>query len=103
VSFALVTRHNSIRVLCSLLLTVKTLELGSVMDSDTATGISKKTRTLFVGRFFAEHTGIEVRWQHDSHFYVQGDYGVFFAGPFLQQSGRPHNLNYASMWTGFKF
>jgi hypothetical protein len=28
---------------------------------------------------------------------------VFFAGPFLQQSGHPHNLNYASMWIGFKF
>ena len=27
----------------------------------------------------------------------------FFPSPFLQQSGHPHNLNYASMWIGFKF
>jgi hypothetical protein len=54
-------------------------------------------------RFVGHRPGIEVRWQRDSHFYVQGDYGVFFAGPFLQQSGHPHNLNYASMWIGYKF
>jgi hypothetical protein len=34
---------------------------------------------------------------------VQMDYGVFFAGQFLQQSGRPQNLNYGSLWIGFKF
>jgi len=54
-------------------------------------------------RFVGHRPGIEVRWQHDTHFYLQMDYGVFFAGQFLEQSGRPHNLNYGSLWTGFKF
>jgi hypothetical protein len=54
-------------------------------------------------RFVGHRPGIEVRWQRDTHFYVQGDYGVFFAGPFLQQNGHPHNLNYGSMWIGYKF
>jgi len=54
-------------------------------------------------RFVGHRPGIEIRWQRDSHFYIQGDYGVFFAGPFLQQSGHPHNLNYTSMWIGYKF
>lgn len=54
-------------------------------------------------RFVGHRPGLEVRWQRDAHFYIQADYGVFFAGPFLRQSGRSHNLNYTSMWTGFKF
>ena len=54
-------------------------------------------------RFVGHRPGIEVRWQRDVHFYMQADYGVFFAGPFLRESGRPHNLNYTSFWTGFKF
>ncbi len=54
-------------------------------------------------RFVGHRPGLEVRWQRDAHFYVQADYGVFFAGPFLRKSGRPHNLNYTSFWTGFKF
>jgi hypothetical protein len=28
-------------------------------------------------RFVGHRPGIEIRWQRDSHFYVQGDYGVF--------------------------
>jgi hypothetical protein len=72
-------------------------------------GIYNVPGNLFVpagssqARFVGHRPGIEVRWQCNSHFYVQGDYGVFFAGPFLQQSARPHNLNYASMWIGYKF
>lgn len=54
-------------------------------------------------RFVGHRPGIEARWQRDSHFYVQADYGVFYAGPFLRESGRPHNLNYTSFWTGYKF
>ena len=54
-------------------------------------------------RFVGHRPGIQARWQRDSHFYVQADYGVFYAGPFLRESGRPHNLNYTSFWTGYKF
>jgi hypothetical protein len=28
--------------------------------------------------------GLEARWQIGRHAYLQTDYGVFFAGPFLQ-------------------
>ena len=55
------------------------------------------------GRFVGHRPGVEVRWQRDRHFYVQADYGIFFAGPFLRESGRTHNLNYTSFWTGYKF
>jgi hypothetical protein len=54
-------------------------------------------------RFAGHRPGMEIRWQRDAHFYLQADYGVFFAGPFQRESGRPHNLNYTSFWTGYKF
>jgi hypothetical protein len=54
-------------------------------------------------RFVGHRPGIEARWQIDRHAYIQGDYGVFFAGPFLRQSGDGHNLNYLSFWVGYKF
>lgn len=54
-------------------------------------------------RFVGHRPGIQARWQRDSHFYFQADYGVFYAGPFLRESERPHNLNYTSFWTGYKF
>ncbi len=54
-------------------------------------------------RLVGNRPGIEVRWQRDSHFYLQADYGIFYAGPFLRESGHPQNLNYGSFWTGFKF
>jgi len=54
-------------------------------------------------RFVGNRPGIEARWQRDSHFYVQADYGVFYAGAFLRESGRSHNLNYTSFWTGYNF
>lgn len=54
-------------------------------------------------RFVGHRPGIEVRWQIDRHAYLQADYGVFFAGPFPRQSGHRGNLNYASVWLGYKF
>jgi hypothetical protein len=54
-------------------------------------------------RFVGHRPGVEARWQVDRHAYVQGDYGVFFAGPFLRQSGNERNLNYLSFWVGYKF
>ena len=54
-------------------------------------------------RFVGHRPGVETRWQIDRHSYLQADYGVFFAGPFLRQSGGSHNLNYASAWVGYKF
>jgi len=54
-------------------------------------------------RFVGHRPGMEVRWQIDRHTYLQGDYGVFFAGPFLRESGRTGNLNFASIWLGYKF
>ncbi len=54
-------------------------------------------------RFVGHRPGMELRWQRDAHFYMQADYGVFYAGPFLRESGHAHNLNYTSFWTGFKF
>jgi hypothetical protein len=54
-------------------------------------------------RFVGHRPGMEVRWQIDRHAYLQADYGVFFAGPFLRQSGHNKNLNYTSFWIGYKF
>lgn len=54
-------------------------------------------------RFVGHRPGVETRWQIDRHAYVQADYGVFLAGPFLRQSGRTHNLSYTSVWLGYKF
>lgn len=54
-------------------------------------------------RFVGHRPGLEVRWQMTHHAYLQGDYGIFYAGPFLRQSGFGKNLNYASVWIGYKF
>ena len=54
-------------------------------------------------RFVGHRPGLEVRWQMTRHTYLQGDYGVFYAGPFLRQSGYGKNLNYTSVWIGYKF
>ena len=54
-------------------------------------------------RFVGHRPGVELRWQRNEHFYVQADYGIFYAGKFLRDSDHRHNLNYASVWTGFKF
>lgn len=54
-------------------------------------------------RFVGHRPGVESRWQIDRHAYIQMDYGVFFAGPFLRQSIAGRNLNYLSCWLGYKF
>src|SRR6266567_6512232 len=54
-------------------------------------------------RFVGHRPGLELNWQIDRHFYIQSDYGVFFAGPFLRESGFRRNLNYSSVWTGYRF
>ena len=54
-------------------------------------------------RFVGHRPGVEMRWQTTRHAYIQGDYGIFYAGDVLRAAGRPHNLNYASVWVGYKF
>lgn len=54
-------------------------------------------------RFVGHRPGAEARWQMTPHAYVQADYGIFYAGPVLRVAGRPRNLNYASLWVGYKF
>lgn len=54
-------------------------------------------------RFVGHRPGLEARWQIDRHAYLQADYGVFFAGPFLRQSRPGRNLDYAAFWAGYKF
>lgn len=54
-------------------------------------------------RFVGYMPGMEVRWQIDRHAYVQADYGVFYAGKFLQQTMPGRNLNYMSLWAGYQF
>jgi Alginate export len=47
--------------------------------------------------------GMEVRWQINRHAYFQGDYGIFFAGPFLRETMPGRNLNYLAVFLGYKF
>ena len=54
-------------------------------------------------RFVGHRPGIEARWQIDRHAWLQADYGVFFAGPFLKETGPGRNLNYWALWSGYKF
>lgn len=54
-------------------------------------------------RFVGHRPGVEVRWQINRHAYLQADYGVFFAGPFLRQSGYDRNLNFTWFAAGYKF
>lgn len=54
-------------------------------------------------RYVGHRPGIEARWQIDRHTYMQLSYGVFFAGPFLRQSGHSQNLNYLAYGFGYKF
>ena len=54
-------------------------------------------------RFVGHRPGIEAYWQVNRHVYIQSDYGVFLAGPFLRESGMAHNLVYTSVWLGYKF
>jgi hypothetical protein len=54
-------------------------------------------------RFVGYRPGVELRWQIDRHAYLQADYGVFYAGKFLQETTPGRNLNYWSLWAGYKF
>jgi hypothetical protein len=54
-------------------------------------------------RFVGYRPGAEVRWQIDRHAYLQADYGVFFAGQFLKDTGPGRNINYWALWAGYKF
>jgi hypothetical protein len=54
-------------------------------------------------RFVGYMPGMEVRWQIDRHAYLQTDYGIFYAGKFLQQTMPGRNLNWLSFWAGYKF
>jgi hypothetical protein len=54
-------------------------------------------------RFVGQQPGIEVRWQTTRHLWFQADYAVFFAGPFLQETQPGRDLNYWTLWSGYKF
>lgn len=54
-------------------------------------------------RFVGYRPGAEVRWQIDRHAYLQGDYGIFYAGEFLKQASPGRNINYMQFWAGYKF
>ena len=54
-------------------------------------------------RFVGYRPGAQVRWQIDRHFWLQADYGVFFAGEFLKQASPGRNINYTEFWAGYKF
>ena len=54
-------------------------------------------------RYIGNRPGTEIRWQVNRHLYFQGDYGIFFAGPFLKQTQPGRNLNYWALWAGYKF
>ncbi len=54
-------------------------------------------------RFVGDRPGTEVQWQADRHLWFQGDYGIFYAGPFIKQTLPGRNLNYWALWAGYKF
>ena len=54
-------------------------------------------------RYVGDRPGAEIKWQANRHLWVQGDYGVFYAGKFLKETQPGRNLNYWAIWTGFKF
>ena len=54
-------------------------------------------------RFVGNRPGAEIRWQTNRHLWLQGDYGIFYAGRFLKETQPGRNLNYWAFWSGFKF
>jgi hypothetical protein len=54
-------------------------------------------------RFVGYRPGVEVRWQINPHAYIQGDYGIFYAGRFIRETMPGLNLNYIACWVGYKF
>jgi hypothetical protein len=53
--------------------------------------------------FVGERPGIEVLWHVDRHLYLQADYAIFSAGPYIHESGPASALLYRSIWLGYKF
>jgi len=56
-----------------------------------------------LARFVGYRPGVEVKWQIDRHAYLQGDYGIFYAGKFIRETMPGQNLNYLAFWAGYKF
>ena len=56
-----------------------------------------------LARFVGYRPGAELRWQINRHAYLQADYGIFYAGRFLQETMPGRNLNYLAFWAGYKF
>jgi hypothetical protein len=54
-------------------------------------------------RFVGHRPGLEVRWQVNSHVWLQADYGIFYTGRFLRETQPGRNLNYWALWAGYKF
>jgi len=54
-------------------------------------------------RFVGHRPGAEVHWQPNRHLWFQADYGIYYAGTFVKESQPGRNLNYWSLWTGYKF
>jgi len=54
-------------------------------------------------RFVGHGPGVDVRWQANAHLWFQGDYGIFYAGPFLKETQPGRNLNYWALWADYKF
>jgi hypothetical protein len=54
-------------------------------------------------RFVGYRPGLESRWQIDRHLYIQADYGIFYAGPFLRQASHGRDINFMEWWAGYKF
>jgi hypothetical protein len=54
-------------------------------------------------RYVGNRPGTQIRWQATRHLWFQGDYGIFFAGPFLKEMQPGRNLNYWAAWAGYKF
>jgi alginate export protein len=54
-------------------------------------------------RFVGHRPGAELRWQIDRHSWIQADYGIFYAGPFIRRTMPGGNLNYWALWAGYEF
>jgi hypothetical protein len=54
-------------------------------------------------RYVGDRPGTQIRWQKTRHLWFQGDYGIFYAGPFIRETHPGRNLNYWALWVGYKF
>ena len=54
-------------------------------------------------RYVGDRPGTEIRWQKTRHLWIQGDYGIFYAGQFLRETQPGRNLNYWALWAGYRF